>query len=147
MANHLTQFDPFGDLARFDPFRGIDELFRDFRLKNLSRDMDARPVMRLDVSETDQAYTVRADLPGINKDDIKVDIAGNRVSIAAEIRRESEQGATVLRTERYVGQHYRSFTLDQEIDDGAAQARYQDGVLELTLPKRPSSGARKLIVN
>ncbi|NRR31655.1 Hsp20/alpha crystallin family protein [Oxalobacteraceae bacterium] len=149
MANHLTQFDPFGDMARFEPLRGVEDFFRDLRNKHVLRDFDAKPLIRLDVSETEQAYSVRAELPGMKKEDIKVDIDGKRVSIAAETKRESErkEGETVVRSERYVGQQYRSFTLEQDVDDVKAVAKYQDGVLELTLPKKTNSGARKLVVN
>lgn len=150
MANNLMQFDPFGNLARFEPLRGVEDFFRDFGLRHALRDMEAKPLIKLDVHETEQAYSVKAELPGMKKEDIKVDIDGNRVSISAETRRESEQkdGETVVRSERYVGQQYRSFTLEQEVDDSQAVAKYQDGVLELTLPKKPSSnGAKKLVIN
>ena len=149
MANNLMQFDPFGELARFEPLRGVEDFFREFRLKHALRDFDAKPLIKLDVHETEQAYSVKAELPGMKKEDIKVDIDGNRVSISAETRQESEQkdGQTVVRSERYVGQQYRSFTLEQEVDDAKAVAKYQDGVLELTLPKKPNNGAKKLVVN
>ncbi|GJI97058.1 MULTISPECIES: Hsp20/alpha crystallin family protein [Duganella] len=149
MANNLMQFDPFGDLARLEPLRGVEDFFRDFRLKNMLRDFDAKPLIKLDVAETEQAYSVKAELPGMKKEDIKVDVEGNRVTISAETKRESEQkeGKTVVRSERYVGQLYRSFTLEKEVDDGKAEAKYQDGVLELTLPKKPNNGAKKLVIS
>jgi HSP20 family protein len=149
MANNLMQFDPFRELSRFEPLRGVEDFFREFRFKNALRDFDAQPAIKIDVTESEQAYGVKAELPGMKKDDIKVDIDGNRVSIAAEVRRESEKkdGETVVRSERYVGQQYRSFTLEHEIDDAKAVAKYQDGVLELTLPKKPNAGARKLAIN
>lgn len=149
MANNLTPFDRFGDLTRFEPLRGLEDFFRDFHLKRALRDFEAAPLIKLDVSETEQAYSVKAELPGMKKEDIKVDIDGNRVSISAEIKRESEkkEGHTVVRSERYVGQQFRSFTLDQDVDDSKAEARYQDGVLELTLPKKPNNASRKIVVN
>lgn len=149
MANHLMQFDPFGDLARLEPLRGVEDFFRDFRFKNMLRDMDAKPLIKLDVTETEQAYNIKAELPGMKKEDIKVDVDGNRVTISGETKRESEQkeGNTVVRSERYVGQLYRSFTLAQDVDDAKAEAKYQDGVLELSLPKKANNGAKKLVVN
>lgn len=149
MANHLMQFDPFGDLARFEPLRGVEDFFRDFRIKNALRDVDAAPVIKLEVKETEQAYDVKAELPGMKKEDIKVDIDGNRVSISAEVKRESEkkEGETVVRSERYYGQQYRSFTLENDVDDSKAVAKYQDGVLQLTLPKKPNNGSKKLTIN
>lgn len=149
MANHLMQFDPFGDLARLEPLRGVEDFFRDFRFKNMLRDIDAKPPIKLDVTETELAYNIKAELPGMKKEDIKVDVDGNRVTISGETKRESEQkeGNTVVRSERYVGQLYRSFTLEQDVDDAKAEAKYLDGVLELSLPKKPNQGAKKLVVN
>ena len=146
MASNLTHFDPFSDLTRFEPFRGIDTLFRNMSLKPFG-DMDVEPRIRLDVSESDEAYTVKADIPGVKKEDIKVSIEGNQVSISAEMKKDTEEkkGETVVRSERYYGQQYRSFSLAQDIDDTKAVARYQDGVLELMLPKKTTDSNRKQI--
>lgn len=146
MANNLMRFDPFRDIARFDPFRDFDELFRDFSPAAF-RNVELSPRLRMDVSETEQEYTVKADLPGVNKDDIKVAIQGNQVSLTAEIKEEkSVGGGTALRQERYCGQIQRSFTLPQEVDDEQAVARYENGVLQLTLPKKVGSGGRQLAI-
>lgn len=103
----------------------------------------------VDVHDSKDAVTVKAELPGMKKEDIKVDVDGNRVTISGETKRESEQkeGNTVVRSERYVGQLYRSFTLEQDVDDAKAEAKYQDGVLELSLPKKANNGAKKLVIN
>ncbi|HCE07339.1 MAG TPA: stress protein [Oxalobacteraceae bacterium] len=150
MANSLMRFDPFGDIVRLSPFGGIDDLFKDFQLKPALRDLAAEPRIKMDVSETDQAYMVKAEIPGVKKEDIKVAVEGNQVSITAEIKKETEekQGERVVRSERYYGQQSRSFTLANEIDDTQAVAKYQDGVLELSLPKKiGSGGAKQLTVN
>lgn len=150
MANYLTRFEPLNELANFGPFRGFEDFFRDFQSKHALRDLDAQSMIKLDVSENEQAYSVKAEIPGMKKEDIKVDVDHNRVSITAETRRESEQkdGSKVVRSERYVGQQYRSFTLEHELDDAKASAKYQDGVLELTLPKkRGANGSKKLVIN
>jgi HSP20 family protein len=104
--------------------------------------------MRVDVSEAEGAYTVKADLPGVPKDAIHVDIDGNRVTIRAEVKRESEQkdGERVLRSERYYGAFARSFALTDEIDDTKAAAKFDNGVLELTLPKKAVAGAKRLSI-
>ena len=104
--------------------------------------------MRVDVSEADGAYVVKADLPGVPKEAIHVDIDGNRVTIRAEVKRESEQkdGERVLRSERYYGQFARSFALTDEIDDERAGAKFENGVLELTLPKKAVAGAKRLSI-
>lgn len=105
--------------------------------------------MRVDISETEQAYLVQAEIPGVSKGDIKVSIDGNRVSISAERKNEREMrdaGGKVVRSEREYGQQYRSFVLPQEVDDAGAQARYQDGVLLLDLPKKEGTGGRQLAI-
>jgi HSP20 family protein len=147
MANKLMRFDPFGDIARLDPFRNIDDLLKDFRLTPTLRGVESEPRIRMDVSETDQAYLVKAEIPGVKKDDIKVAIDGNQVSITAEVKREEEKkSGSMIRSERYYGQQYRSFTLPQDVDDTKAEAKYQDGMLELTLPKKPGTGGKQLAI-
>ena len=83
------------------------------------------------------------------KDDIHVEIDGNRVSITGEVKRESEQkeGERVLRSERYYGSVARSFSLANEIDESKSAAKFENGVLSLTLPKKAASGGRKLAIS
>ena len=146
MANHLTHFDPFGDLARLDPFRGMDDLFRDLSIApRMRRDS---PTIRLDVSETDQAYTIKAEIPGVKKEDIKVSVEGNMVAITAECKREDDpKGVASVHSERFWGQLSRRFSLPQDVDDAKADARYADGVLELTLPKKAGGSSRQLTIH
>ncbi len=146
MAN-LTRFDPFNELARFDPFRDVDDLFRGFMVRPVFRGMDGEPQIKLDVSEEDKSYLVKAEIPGVKKEDIHVSIDGNQVSISAELKKETEEkeGKRVIRSERYYGKVYRSFSLDQDVDQGGAQAKYSDGVLEVTLPKKPGTSPKQLI--
>lgn len=150
MKNSLTRFDSLNDLARFEPLRGVEEFFRDFRLNHGLRELDVSPAIKMDVTETEQAYTVKAELPGINKEDIKVAVDAKRVTITAETKRDSEQneGGTVVRSERYYGQQYRCFALDHEIDEQRSTAKYENGVLELVLPKKEGKqSARKLTID
>lgn len=137
MAN-LTKYDPFGD---------IDDLFKGFMLRPVRLDQQL-PQIKVDVTESNGAYVVRADIPGVKKEDISVDIDGNMVSISAEVRKEKEekQGTRVIRSERYVGSMSRSFSLAHDVDDKAAQAKYTDGVLELTLPKKSGPKPGKVVV-
>lgn len=146
MANNLTRFDPL-DVGRFDPFRGFEDFFREFQPRAL-REIEPPPRMRLDVRETEQAYSVSADLPGMRKEDIKVDVDGKRVTISAQTSRvwEGKVGESTLCSERYVGQQRRSFELENEIDDAAVVAKYADGVLELALPKRAGGAGKKKVV-
>jgi HSP20 family protein len=150
MANNLIQRDPFGALTRFDPFTDIDEIFRDFLTMPTTalRGRETTPRIRVDISETDQAYTVCAEVPGVSKEDIKVSVEGNRVSINAEVKEEkqAEDAGRMVRSERFYGQQSRSFTLPQEVDDSTAQAKYHDGVLELTLPKKAGGGGTQLSI-
>jgi HSP20 family protein len=147
MANNLVRFDPFRDMARFDPLLNIEQMFSDFPLMPSLRGLEAAPRIRMDLSETEKSYTVKAEIPGVKKEDIKVAIDGNQVTVSAEVRKEDEQkNGSMMRSERYFGQQYRSMTLPQGIDDAKATAKYQDGILELTLPKKPGSGGKQLAI-
>ena len=142
MAN-IKRYDPF-DLS-FEP---LDDIFRGFfrpvRFEGLSQQMQ----IKLDISENEKDYTVHAEIPGVKKDEIHVTIDGNQVSVSAEVKKEKEEkeGGKVLRSERYYGKVFRSFTLGHDIDDAAAKAKYSDGVLELTLPKKAGVAAKKLAI-
>jgi len=109
--------------------------------------LDTEPRIKMDVAETDQGYTVKAEIPGAKKEDIKITVEGNRITIAAETKRETEEkeGETVVRRERYIGHQSRSFALAHEIDDAKAVAKYEDGVLELSLPKKAGDGGSKVL--
>ena len=106
------------------------------------------PEIRIDVTEDDKAYRVKADVPGVKKEDIKVSIDGNQISISAEVKSETEEkkGESVVRSERYYGKQYRSFSLAHDINQAGAEAKYENGVLQLTLPKKEKSSAKKLTV-
>ena len=147
MANSLMRFDPFTEIGRFDPFRNIDELLGDFPMMLPRRGIAAMPRFRMDVAEDDKNFLVKADIPGVNKDDIKVEIDGNQVTLSVEIKEEKEaSGAGMLCRERQYGQQYRSFTLPQEVDDTKAQAKYENGVLQLTLPKKAGTSRKQLAI-
>ena len=147
MAGNLTKFDPMSDLAQFDAFGNMDDFFREFSMLPSLRSMTAEPRMRADVSETDQGYLVKAEMPGVNKEDIKISVEGNRVAINAEVKEEKDEKTTgMVRSERYYGRQFRSFTLPQEVDDAKAEARYENGMLMLTLPKKPGTGAKQLTI-
>jgi HSP20 family protein len=145
MAN-ITRFDPFADLTRFDPFRGLDDMFR--LPRGLLRSLPEEPQIKMDVSEDDKTYRVKAEIPGVGKEDIKVSIDGNQVSISAEVKREKEErkGEMVIRSERYYGSQFRGFTLQHDVDDTKADARYENGILELTLPKKEPASARQVAI-
>ena len=138
-------------IQRFDPFNElVDDLFKGFLVRPLSYDGRAEvlPRVKVDVAEKNGAYTVTAELPGVKKDEIQVTIDGAQVTLAAEVKREREasQDERVLHTERVFGKVSRSFTLPQEVDEAKAEAKFRDGVLELTLPKKAAVTGRKVAV-
>ena len=102
----------------------------------------------MDVSGDEKGYRVKAEIPGVKKEDIKVSIDGNQVSITAEVKKETEEkkGETVIRSERYYGNQFRAFTLPYDVDQGKAEAKYEDGLLNLTLPKKEPGTARQVAV-
>lgn len=139
------------NLVRYDNIDQLDDLLAGFFRpvasggRNLAGNGND---IRIDVREDEKAYTVEAIVPGVKKDDINVDIDGNEVSISAEVKNEKEvkEGERVLRTERFYGKTSRRFALAQEIDEAGAEARYEDGVLKLRLPKKAPANVRKLTI-
>jgi HSP20 family protein len=129
----------------------MDDLFQEF-VRRFARPVawaEASPAeIKLDVTENDKDYQVRAEIPGAKKEDIRVQVDGNFVSISAEVKREKEEksGGRVLLKETYYGSASRGFSLAHEIDDKAVSAKLEDGVLKLTLPKRAGSGARPIAI-
>jgi len=143
--NNLTRFNPFSNITRFDPFRD-DDWFKGFWVRPFSSEMEAAPQIKINLTESDKSYSVRAEIPGVKKEDIKVQVDGNRVSISAESKQEKEEKKDdkVICRECYQGSSYRSFILDGNVDEANAKAKYDEGVLELTLPKKNGNGAKQL---
>ena len=137
--NALTRFDRFDDL--------MPEFFRRFARPFAFG--DAVPAeIRIDVTENDKDYEVRAEIPGAKKDDVRVSVDGNFVSISAEVRKEKEEksaGRQLVR-ESYYGSASRGFSLAHEIDSKAVVAKLEDGILKLTLPKREGTAAQAIAV-
>ena len=135
------------NVTRFDP---LDDLFRGFFVRpvDFNGTTQQPPSIKMDVKEQGDNYLVHAELPGVKKEDIHVVVDGNQVSISAEVKQEKEvkEGERLLRSERYFGKVSRSFQLGQEIDDTKAAAKFNEGVLELTLPKRAASPNKRLTV-
>jgi len=135
----LTRFERLNDFFP-DVFRGFPRALR--LADDLPNDIP------IDVSETDKAYEVRAEVPGVRKDDLRVTVNRNFVSISAEVKREKEEkhGKRVLLTETSTGMVSRSFTLEHEVDEKDVSAKLDDGVLTLTLPKREGSSCRTIAI-
>ena len=140
MLNTLTRYEPL--TGRLD--RVLDELFRPTLWQAPACDLAP---MRVDVRESAASYTVFAELPGVKKDEIQVEIEGDEVAITAETRRhEAAAGDAWLYAERRFGKRQRRFVVPQEIDEANAQARFVDGVLELTLPKQAPQASKRIEV-
>ena len=135
-------------LTRID--EAFDDLLRGFFERPVSFEgTHSQPAVgqfRVDVSENEQAYVIRAEIPGVKKEDINISIDADQVAISAEVKNEKDvkEGERVLRSERYYGKVYRAFALGQPVDDSAAAAKYTDGILELVLPKKAAAQAKRI---
>lgn len=138
------------NITRYDPFNDMDDLFKGLFVRPMRFDLET-PQMRLkvDITKSDDTYTVKAEIPGVKKDDIQVSVDGNEVTISGEIKKESEEkkGEEVIRSERYFGKVSRSFTLPHDVDESKVAAKYADGVLKLTLPLKSKASSKKITVS
>ena len=145
MAN-LARFDPF-HLTRVDPFESMVRDLMPTTFRSMVQPM-SEPTIALEVQETDEAYLVTAELPGVRKGDIDISIAGNQVTINAETKQEKLAAeAKEWCNERWYGKVSRTLQLPLEIEEKNADARYADGLLHLTLPKKASSMAKRLEIH
>jgi len=149
MAN-ITRFDPRGDY--FGEL--VDDLFKGFLVRPFSLEGRARaalgqlPRAKVDVAQPNGAYLVTAELPGVKTRDIRGAIDGEQVTLEAEVKREKEasKDERTLHSERVYGKVVRSFTLPQEVDEAKAEAKFKDGVLELTLPKKAAAQRKQITI-
>lgn len=141
----LTGYRPRGIEDQFG--RLVENMFEEFfspftQGSSLSQTLSPR----LNVSENDSAFEVQAEMPGVKKEDVKVAIENQRVTIEGECKRESEQreGESILYSERSASKFLRSFMLPVEVDETSAQAHMEHGVLTLTLPKKQGTQATRI---
>ena len=140
------------NLQRYGYGGMLDDVFGDlmkgFWVKPVAYPGDGELRIRVDVKEDDKAYTIHAEIPGVRKEDIQIEVDGGQLSIRAEVKRASEKkdGEKLLHSERYYGMVSRSMSLPSEIDTQGAKAEYKDGVLSLTLPKKAAASARRVTV-
>ncbi|ACM33895.1 MAG: Hsp20/alpha crystallin family protein [Diaphorobacter nitroreducens] len=132
----------------------FDDFFKDFAPGFYVRPLhgDGLPTpsqIKIDVKEDDAAYTVHAEVPGVPKEDIHISIDGNVVSLRAEVRQhdEKKEGEKVLRSERYFGSVARSFQLPVDVDAAQCKAKYDNGVLTLTLAKKQGNKTQRLTID
>ena len=141
MAN-VTRFSAFDDT--------LDDLVRGFFVRPVGYEApsgSAAP-FRVDVTGNENAYRLHAEIPGVKKDEIQITVDGDTVAISAEVKHEKDakNGDRVLRSERYYGKVYRAFQLGSTVDENGAAARYSDGILELTLPKKAATSAKRITI-
>jgi HSP20 family protein len=142
----ITRYDP-----RIDPMSDlVDDIFKGFLVRPVAYEgsrNEVLPRVKVDVAEQNGAYKVTAELPGVKKDDIHVSIDGPQVTLEAEIKQEKDtKDERVLHTERVFGKVTRSFTLPQDVDEAKAEAKFKDGVLELTLPKKQAAARKQISI-
>jgi HSP20 family protein len=142
--SNLTRWNPFR--TRMQPFADLDALLREL-VPVLGNDNGNE--LRIDVSEDDKAFAVKADVPGIDKKDLDVTVEGNRVTISGETKRETKkgEGTNAVYSERFYGKVYRTFTLPVDVDAENVVAQCADGVLTLKLPKKPNGSSRRIAVS
>lgn len=143
----LARWNPFRELAPFASFPEGETFFGEF--PPLAMGYEPTPLMRVEVTEDEAAYIVKAEIPGMKKEDIAVSIDGSKVSITAEVKREKpvSPGEKTVRSERYYGSVYRMLTLPFDVNAAKAEALYEAGVLTLMLPKAPGSTVRRLAIH
>jgi HSP20 family protein len=133
----------------------FDDFFRDvapaFYVRPLHGDALPSPAqIKIDIKENGTSYTVQAEVPGVAKDDIQVSVDRSIVTVRAEVKQEDTQNKDdkLLRSERYFGSVSRAFQLPQDVDESQAKAKYDNGVLTLTLPKKKvGNGAQRLRID
>jgi HSP20 family protein len=131
----------------------LDDFFRDMSPGFFIQPLHGDPLpaqIRLDIQERGDAYEVLAEIPGVKKEDIHIDLDGNVLSLQAEVRQEdASQGGEgrPLRKERYYGSVSRAVQLPTDVDESQAKAKYEDGVLRLTLPKKAGGKAQRVRID
>jgi len=138
------------NITRYNP---LEDFFKDFGkgfwIKPVAFPGETELSMKIDVKEDDKAYTVKADIPGVKKEDIQVDVDGGQVTLRAEAKQEKEEkkGEKTVYSERSYGMVSRSFTLPVDVDEKGAKADYKDGVLNLVLPKKANGAGKRIAVS
>ena len=140
MAN-ITRYDPFEDFFK--------DFGKGFWVKPYAMPAETDLTMKIDVTEDDKGFSVKADIPGVKKEDIQVDVDEDRISVRAEVKKETEEkkGEKVVYSERSYGMVSRSFSLPAAVDAKGAKAEYKDGVLSLVLPKKSNGGAKRIAIS
>lgn len=138
----ITIWRPFQELRK-----EVDRLFQEFFGKSYfpERWEGIEWVPSIDVSETEDEIIVKADIPGVKPEDIEINLVDNVLTIKGEKKREKEEKKeNFYRVERYCGTFMRSIQIPSEVDVEKIKAQYKDGVLKVTLPKKPESKGKTI---
>ncbi|RJG27443.1 Hsp20/alpha crystallin family protein [Massilia cavernae] len=155
LVRRPTPLGAYRARALEDPFgRLVENMFEDMLAPMAGGSMmpqwanEGITTPRLNVKETEKSFEVEAEMPGVKKEDVKVSIENQRVTVEAETKTESEQreGENIIYSERSTRKYLRAFTLPSDVDEAAAQAHLENGVLTLSLPKKQGGSATKLTV-
>lgn len=130
-------------IVKWDPWRELDDLFDRYGRAGGGQRGSGREIAgaedwtpRVDIAETEKAFVIKAEIPEVKKDDVKVTINNGVLSLSGERRQEKEEkGKTFHRVERHYGSFSRSFTLPENVDEAKIKATFKDGMLSLEIPK------------
>ncbi len=144
--NHDT-----AEVARFDPFFDFERLSRQLGgyfdpWRQLPRLLDEVFSPLADLEETDDAYLLEVELPGINKDDVDIEITGRRLEVSGE-RKEKERVGILRRRERVVGRFHYEVLLPSDVEEEGIEANLDNGVLTIRVPKPASQRPRRIAVH
>lgn len=134
------------------PFENVFPTVFKGMLPPMTWDETFQPTIKVDLEEGEKAYTVKAEIPGVKKEEIFVDVDGAVVTLRAEVKRELPEGkagkeGNMLHSECFYGTLARAFTLPMEVDADATKARYENGILWLTLPKKAAGATHRVLIN
>ena len=125
--------------------REVDSIFDQFSGRSEDEETSAVWAPRTDLSETDEAFRIRLDVPGMTKDDITINLQNNTLTVSGERTSErTDEGEEYVRVERAFGNFHRTFTLPNTVDPETVEAAYGDGVLTIHVPKAEESTRRQI---
>jgi HSP20 family protein len=140
--------DDRGEVARWDPFGELERLNHQLAgfldsWRSLPRLLDGAFTPLADVEETDDAYTLEVELPGVHRDDVDIEVSGRRVTVAGE-RKEKERVGILRKRERTVGRFHYEVTLPGDVDEEGVEGHLDEGVLTVRLPKPERERPRRI---
>lgn len=140
----IIRWNPHRDMVNFK--RQFDRLFSDWDDEAPTRQSFFKPAV--DIFENEDSLVMNMELPGVNKEDVKVDLDNNLLTISGERKFDSEvKEENYHRIERAYGQFQRSFTLSNKVDGEKIKAKYNNGVLEVVLPKKEEAKPRQINID